>query len=86
MCRGMIASEPSQVSFLSIVKSMKGCWSAGDDDQYRLQGGSQAISLQIYANKLFPIELNTGVNTISRDENTGTFSINDGKMKGSFII
>jgi hypothetical protein len=33
MCRGMIAQEPSQVSFLSIVKSMKGCWSLGDDDQ-----------------------------------------------------
>ena len=86
MCRGMIASEPSQVSFLSIVKSMKGCWSAGDDDQYRLQGGSQAISLQIYANKLFPIELNTRVNTISRDENTGTFSINDGKIKSNYVI
>ena len=24
MCRGMIAQEPSQVSFLSILKSMKG--------------------------------------------------------------
>ena len=41
MCRGMIAQEPSQVSFLSTVKSMKGCWSGGDDDQYRFRGGTQ---------------------------------------------
>tara|TARA_B110001452_G_scaffold229108_1_gene204836 strand:+ start:2197 stop:3801 length:1605 start_codon:yes stop_codon:yes gene_type:complete len=42
MCRGMIAQEPAQVSFLSTAKSLKGCWSAGDDDQYRMRGGSQA--------------------------------------------
>jgi len=46
MCRGMIAQEPSQVSFLSTAKSLKGCWSAGDDDQYRLRGGSQAPLLE----------------------------------------
>ena len=69
MCRGMIASEPAQVSFLSIVKSMKGCWSEGDDDQYRLKGGSQAITLQIQKNNLFPIKLNTPVDKIVRDEN-----------------
>jgi hypothetical protein len=27
------AQEASQVSFLSVVKSMKGCWSLGLDDQ-----------------------------------------------------
>ena len=42
MCRGMIAQEPAQVSFLSTAKSLKGCWSAGDDDQFRMRGGSQA--------------------------------------------
>lgn len=46
MNRGMIAQEPSQVSFLSTAKSLKGCWSAGDDDQYRLRGGSQAPLLE----------------------------------------
>ena len=26
---------------------MKGCWSSGDDDQYRLRGGTQAVPLRI---------------------------------------
>ena len=52
MCRGMIAQEPGQVSFLSIARSMKGCWSSGDDDQYRLRGGTQAPPLRIAAKLL----------------------------------
>ena len=86
MCRGMIASEPAQVSFLSIVKSMKGCWSEGDDDQYRLKGGSQAITLQIQKNNLFPIKLNTPVDKIVRDENTGLFAINEGEVEAKYVI
>ena len=57
MCRGMIASEPAQVSFLSIVKSMKGCWSAGDDDQYRLKG--IATILYKYRKTIVSLKLNT---------------------------
>jgi monoamine oxidase len=87
MCRGMIASEPAQVSFLSIVKSMKGCWSKGDDDQYRLEGGSQAISLQMYKNNLFPIKLNTPAHKIERNEKDGKFTINDDELlQANFVI
>eukprot|EP00931_Biecheleriopsis_adriatica_P104865 TRINITY_DN79482_c0_g1_i1.p1 TRINITY_DN79482_c0_g1~~TRINITY_DN79482_c0_g1_i1.p1 ORF type:complete len:592 (+),score=59.40 TRINITY_DN79482_c0_g1_i1:3-1778(+) len=47
MTRGMIAQEAQSVSFLSILKSLKGCWSAGDDDQYRMRGGTQAPLLKV---------------------------------------
>ena len=47
MCRGMIAQEPAQVSFLSTLKSLKGCWSAGAEDQYRIRGGTQAVPLTL---------------------------------------
>eukprot|EP00937_MAST-01D_sp_MAST-1D-sp2_P002520 g2520.t1 len=49
MCRGMIAQEPAQVSLLSILKSLKGCWSAGAEDQYRMRGGTQAVPLSLAA-------------------------------------
>lgn len=49
MCRGMIAQEPSVVSFLSILKSLKGCWSGGSEDQYRIRGGTQAVPLSLAA-------------------------------------
>ena len=63
----MIAQEPSQVSFLSTVKSMKGCWSGGDDDQYRFIGGTQAplLRLQNREASTIDIELNSPVRTIS---------------------
>lgn len=47
MCRGMIAQEPSSVSLLFTVRSLKGCWSAGDDDQYRIRGGTQGPLLAL---------------------------------------
>jgi len=47
MCRGMIAQEASQVSLLYTVRSLKGCWSTGDDDQYRIRGGSQGPLLRL---------------------------------------
>ena len=49
MCRGMIAQEPAAVSFLSILKSLKGCWSSGSEDQYRIRGGTQAVPLSLAA-------------------------------------
>ena len=64
MCCGMIGQEPSHVAFLSIAKSLKGCWSGGDDDQYRLRGGSQAPLLAA-AHKLgSALRLNAAVRAV----------------------
>lgn len=49
MCRGMIAQEPAGVSLLFTVRSLKGCWSSGDDDQYRIRGGTQGPLLALAA-------------------------------------
>ena len=68
MCRGMIAQEPNVVSFLSIVKSMHGCWSGGDDDQYRFRGGSQAPLLRIQQQGHVDIVLQTPVRSVSLDD------------------
>ena len=70
MCRGMIAQEPNVVSFLSIVKSMKGCWSGGDDDQYRFRGGSQAPLLKIQQQGKVDIELKTAVRFVTTNTNS----------------
>ena len=67
MCRGMIAQEPKFVSFLSIVKSMKGCWSGGDDDQYRFRGGSQAPLLKLQQSDTINIQLNTVVRFVKKN-------------------
>tara|TARA_B110000208_G_scaffold158729_1_gene193059 strand:- start:2236 stop:3756 length:1521 start_codon:yes stop_codon:yes gene_type:complete len=61
MCRGMIAQEPSQVSLLSILKSLKGCWSSGAEDQYRVRGGTQAIPLTLTARLAAPSSPNSTV-------------------------
>ena len=71
MCRGMIAQEPSQVSFLSIVKSMRGCWSKGDDDQYRIRGGSQVPLLRLQARLDAAISLSSAVTAVKQREDGG---------------
>jgi len=75
MCRGMIAQEPSAVSFLSIAKSMRGCWSGGDDDQYRLRGGTQAPVLVLHEQKKINVTLSSPVSHVQHVEHTGLFTV-----------
>ena len=81
MCRGMIAQEAAQVSFLSIVKSMKGCWSLGDDDQYRLRGGSQCplLRLQTELTKEGAITLSSAVSAVTQSD--GAVIVDSAKLR-----
>ena len=66
MNRGMVAQEPSQVSFLSTAKSLKGCWSGGDDDEYRLARGSQAPLLEAARRLGARLKLGAVVSAVTR--------------------
>ena len=75
MNRGMIAQEASQVSFLSTLKSLKGCWSAGAEDQYRVRGGTQAIPMtlatRVAASKLGHVTYSSPVRQIDSSSSSG---------------
>jgi monoamine oxidase len=88
MCRGMIAQEAAAVSFLSTAKSLKGCWSAGDDDQFRLRGGSQAPLLAA-ASKLGPrLRLSSEVRAVREVEGGGyeVQTAGSDKLRASHVV
>lgn len=64
---------------------MKGCWSGGDDDQYRFIGGSQAPLLALHQRNLFPVTLDSPVRKIittsapSTPSSRGTNSTNSSR-------
>ena len=80
----MIASEPAQFHF-EHCKVNERLLVGRRRRQYRLSG-SQAITLQIQKNNLFPIKLNTPVDKIVRDENTGLFAINEEKLVNTLLL
>eukprot|EP00929_Paragymnodinium_shiwhaense_P083690 TRINITY_DN44692_c0_g1_i2.p1 TRINITY_DN44692_c0_g1~~TRINITY_DN44692_c0_g1_i2.p1 ORF type:complete len:512 (-),score=89.74 TRINITY_DN44692_c0_g1_i2:3-1538(-) len=89
MMRGMIAQEPSVVSFLSTLKSLKGCWSGGDDDVYRMRGGTQAPLLRA-ATKL-NVTLSSPVRRIERLHavgSKGVFQVTSEKavIRASYVV
>lgn len=88
MCRGMIAQEPATVSFLSIVKSMKGCWSGGDDDQYRFRGGTQAPLLRVQQLHPHNITTSSPCHRITRDRHTGVHTLESDRitLKARYVV